>query len=249
MSLWVPVVWLAAALALLVLVTRWFGNHLRGLVLLLTGNPIASLYVYFALLLPGTLVHELSHLLLAKLLGVKTGKLSLGPKPRSGNVVQFGALEYQRPDAVRESLIGLAPLLIGSGLVLFLANWRLGLDAGMVMRLQDLPMRLDQMTRAPDAWVWIYLIMAISNTMLPSEADRRAWLPFGIYLLVLGAVLYLTGVLAQASPQIITLLMRFTSALAFAFTLTVILDLLIGGLLWGLEMLLGLLLNRRVMYS
>lgn len=241
--------WLAVTLVLLVVMTRWFGTQLRGLVFLITANPTAALYVYFALLLPGTLTHELSHYAVAKLLGVRTGKLTLGPKPRGSNMVQFGALEYQRPDAVRESLIGLAPLLVGSALVLFLADWRLGLDPGILSGLGDLPGRLDQVMSSPDAWLWIYLITAISNAMLPSEADRRGWQTFGLYVLVIGAILYFAGFLSTPSPQVVALVTRFASALSFAFTLTILLDIVIGGLMWGVATLLGWLLRRRVTYQ
>lgn len=248
MSSWLAVGWLLVGLVLLFPITRWFGNHLRGIVLLLSGDPAVALYVYFALLLPGTMVHELSHLVMAKLLGVRTGKVSFGPKPRRGGVVQFGAVNYQRPDALRESLIGLAPLMAGSALVLALAHWRFGLDSAVTLRLQDLPARLMRVPRAQDAWLWLYLIMAIANAMLPSASDRRAWGTVGLYLGLIVLGLYVVGALAHLPGTAMAALFGLVSDLAFAFTLTILLDVVIGGGLCGVELLLGLLLRRRIQY-
>ena len=248
---WVPAIWLVAATIVLVPVTRWFSEHVRGLALLLTANPIAAIYVYFFLLLPGTLTHEISHLLVAKVLGVRTLRLSLGPKPRPSGDVQFGAVEYQRADPLRESLVGLAPLLIGSALVLVIAHGRLGLGTQAMLHLEALPARLVAMTRAQDAWLWVYLLVAIANAMLPSAADRRAWSSTLIYLVLAAIAIYVAGALLQARipAEATSWLAQRIADLAFAFTLTVLLDLLIGGAVWGIEALLGRLLRRRFRYS
>ncbi len=251
MAEWVSLIWFLAAIIVLVPTTRWFGEHVRGLVLLLTGNAGAAVYVYFFLLLPGTAAHELSHLLVAAILGVKTGKVSLGPKPRENGVVQFGAVEYYRADPVRESLVGLAPLLVGSVLVLLIAHARLGLDPQAVLQPASLPARLLAMVRAQDVWLWVYLLVAIANAMLPSASDRRAWRRFLVYLLCALAAFLILGSLLQARipPGVTAWLAQRATDLAFAFSLTVVLDLAIGGILCGLEALLGRLLNRRIQYS
>jgi hypothetical protein len=245
--------WLLVSLVLLVLSTRWFSNHVRGLVLLLTSNAMASVYVYFFLLFPGTLAHELSHLLVAKLLGVQTGRLHLGPKVQTDGVIQFGAVEYRRPDALRESLIGLAPLVTGSALVLLVAERCLGLDPQALLNLSELPTRLWQATQSPDAWLWLYLILAISNAMIPSAADRRAWrtllIAGGILLAALLALLLFTDTAGQVPKLIPAWFTTGMAYLAFAFTLTLTLDLLIGGVVWLVEVALGGLLKRRIVYS
>ena len=248
-SPWAAIIWLVVSTVLLVPITRWFGHHIQGLALLLTRNPTAALYLHFFLLLPGTLIHELSHLATAKLLGVKTGKLSLQPKAKRGGVSQFGAVRLERSDIVRESLIGLAPLLTGSTLILLLAHWRFDLDPHLALAVEELPAQIGQILRSQDAWLWIYLIMAISNAMLPSEPDRRAWRPLATCLAAIMAGLYLTGTLAQMPSQVVAWVLRLASYLAFAFTLTILLDLVIGALLWGLEIVIGLALNRRVQYG
>ena len=246
MNPWLSLAWLAGSLALLVPVTRWFGNGIRALVLLPSGNTAAALYLHFALLLPGTLLHEVSHWLAANLLGVRTGRMQIGPQPTATGAVRFGALEYVRPDPLRESLIGVAPLLSGAGVVLMVASWRLHLAPRAIV---DLPSALDAARRAAaaqDAWVWVYLIVAVANAMLPSPADRRGWPPVLLCLGVLLVVLLLTGALAHLPVGASAFVAALTARLAFAFTLTIALDLIVGLALWTVVLALGLLLNRRI---
>ncbi|MBL8098145.1 MAG: hypothetical protein JNK81_03140 [Anaerolineales bacterium] len=45
----------------------------------------------------------------------------------------------------------------------------------------------------PDFWLWFYLTIAVSSTMMPSESDRHAWLPLGIWIGVLFALALVSG--------------------------------------------------------
>ncbi len=249
MTPWLPLLWLAGSLAALVFVTRWFGERLRALVFLPSGNAVAAIYLHFALLLPGTLLHELSHWLAARLLGVRTGRLSLGPRDTGNGAVRFGSLEYMRPDPLRESLIGLAPMLAGSAAVLLLARWRFGLAPDMGADPRTWLYALWRINEAQDAWVWIYVIVAVANAMLPSPADRRGWRPVAIYLGIPVVLLAVSGVLAHLPVSLIDGAASLVTHLAFSFTLTIAFDLVIGAALWAVEWTLGLLLNRRVVYS
>jgi hypothetical protein len=119
---WTPLLWLAATLALLLLIERWIHRHLQGVMLLLTGDPDIAVVLYALPLLPGIFVHELSHALAAILLGARVGRISIRPK-RTGQRVQLGFVPVEKTDVVRASLIGLAPLLVGSGVILLIGYW------------------------------------------------------------------------------------------------------------------------------
>ena len=81
-SEWAPLAWLAALSVPLLFLTRWLNMHLQGLGLLLSGNEQTAMLLHYLILLPGILLHEVSHLLAAKLVGVKTRSFSLSV-PRS----------------------------------------------------------------------------------------------------------------------------------------------------------------------
>ncbi len=247
MDRWTPLFWLVISLLLTIVVARWFSQRVAVLAMLLTGSQTATLYVHFLVFLPGTLLHELSHWLLAQVLGVRTGRLELGPKVVHGGVVQMGAVTYQRSDAVRESLVGLAPLLTGSIVVVLLTYRRFGLVVPPVLGLEGLWGLLRSIWQAPDAWIWLYLLLSISNTMLPSESDRRSWGTLGLYVLLIVGALYFAGVLAQVSPTVVAWLSQRAGELAFAFGLTVLFDLILGSVVWAVSALLGVLLGRKVL--
>ncbi len=192
----VSFLWLAAALAALLLIERWIHRHLQGIMLLATGDPEITVVLYALPLLPGILLHELSHALAAILLGVRIGRISIHPR-LSGQRVQLGFIPVEKTDAVRASLIGLAPLLTGSLVILLIGYGIFGIGAmETALATQDwaaLPKWLAGLPQARDAWLWAYAIFAVSNTMLPSRADRQAWMPVLLFLLLVGVIVGVAG--------------------------------------------------------
>jgi len=243
---WSPLLWLAASLVLSILVTRWFSQRVAAFVMLVTASQSATLYVHFLLFLPGTLLHELSHWFSAKILGLRTGGMEFGPKVRRDGMVQMGAVKYQRADAVRESLVGLAPLISGSVVVLLLTYRRFGLAFPGSLAFGDIPRVLSTIWHTKDSWIWLYLLLAIGNTMFPSASDRRSWGILGLYLLITLGVLSLVGVLPHVPPTVVQWLLQRAQELAFSLGVTVLFDLMLGSLLWVGMALLGILLGRQV---
>jgi len=200
---WILLVWLAVALALLLSIERWIHRHLQGVMLLITGDPEIAVALYALPLLPGILLHELSHAFAATLLGVRVRGISIQPK-RAGQRVQLGFVPVDRTDFVRASLIGLAPLLVGSSAILLVGYHVFNIDtidvtcaalgwANLVERLHLLGTLLWGALQASDAWTWAYIVFAVSNTMLPSRSDRQAWPPIVLFLLLIGVLVWLAG--------------------------------------------------------
>jgi hypothetical protein len=52
----------------------------------------------------------------------------------------------------------------------------------------------------PDFWLWFYLTVVVSSTMLPSPSDRRAWVPLSI---AVGLLIGL-GILIGIGPWMLT---------------------------------------------
>lgn len=193
---WIPLFGLAVTLVLLLLVERWIHRHLQGAMLLLTGDREIAVFLYALPLMPGVLLHEASHVLVAKLLGVGVGRVSVRPR-LADDRVQLGFVPIEETDPVRASLIGLAPLLTGSAVILLIGYLFFGLG-GLQRALVDsawprLIAHFVQMLRAPDVWIWVYFIFAISNTMLPSQSDREPWTPIVLFLALAMALAWFAG--------------------------------------------------------
>ncbi len=248
---WTPLAWFFIGFALVFLLTRWIGKHLQGTLLLLGVAEDTIMYLQFVFFFPGILLHELSHWVAAKLLGVRTLGFSVWPKKKGRGKFQYGSVRIASADIVRSSLIGLAPF-VGASLVLILVGrYALGTESlrqvvslGQWNRLWG---ALAEATRAPDFWVWMYLIFAVSNAMFPSEADREAWKPLLVYMAIAGVFLYLAG--WQPSLRAVpSFLAQVTNPLIYAFGITALADLFFAVVIGLLEIVFGVILGRRVQY-
>ena len=196
-----PFIWVALALPILLLMQRWIHTHLHGISLLLMGQPERAVILYAIVLFPGVLLHELSHWLMATLLGVRTGSFSLLPRRQADGSVQLGYVEYYKSStlgAFRESLIGGAPLVTGTAVILLIGFRIFGVtDLTAAIQSGDvdtLITALSQVFAVPDFLVWLYLLFAVSNAMMPSRSDRRAWPALILTLIVIAIALVLLDI-------------------------------------------------------
>ncbi|MGH2537333.1 MAG: hypothetical protein ACRDHL_08075, partial [Candidatus Promineifilaceae bacterium] len=96
---------------------------------------------------------------------------------------------------LRESLIGSAPLITGTLVVLFISfrvfDVNVLASAFATGSVDALTVGLTELLATADFLVWLYLIFAISNAMMPSSSDRRAWPLFALLLAAAAGVVYL----------------------------------------------------------
>jgi hypothetical protein len=238
---WLSLVWLFIVFLLMLGLRRWLEAHMQGVAYLITGHPTVALWVFFLIFLPGTLVHELSHWLVAKLLGVPTGRI----------VIWLGAIQVGRTDPLRSSLIGLAPLVSGS-LLVTLIGARLQLDAlGSALASgswEPVWEALVHSVSLPDFWLWFYLLFAVANRMLPSSADREPWKPVITFLVLVSVVIVGAGWTPRLSPETRDTVLNVVRFLLYAFTLTLAIDILVVLLIALVENIVVAVRRRRVPY-
>jgi hypothetical protein len=239
---WTPLVVLAVTLLAMLWVKRWITNLMQELSLRWVNDPDVALILYFVAVLPGVVVHELSHWLMAKLLRVRVSWPKIGPVRRGrSRRVSLGSVRVANVDPVRTSLIGVAPLLGGSAVILLIGNLVLGVDelaTAMAGRgAAGALAGLAQVMGVADFWLWLYLIFAVSNAMLPSESDMVPVRPVLLFLgLVIVVVLIIAGIPA-IPPDVAQAVNNVAGYLAIAFGLTLAVDLAfmaVIGLLLGI---------------
>ncbi len=252
MSGWSILFWLIVSFFLMYPLNRWISTHVQGVAFLLTGNRQVAVWLFWTLFLPGTLLHETSHWLTAKLLGVKTSRFSLWPKLKGRGELQMGAVQVEVADPFRHSLIGLAPLIFGSLIVLLIGQWlqlervATAFNSGDVERISE---AIVQTLAVPDIWLWLYLIFAISNAMLPSASDRESWWSVVLYL-SLGLFLVVgLGLNPTLSPELQDIALVILTSLLSAFVITLAVDLVFILIIGIIEVLFSWLLGRRVQYN
>jgi hypothetical protein len=191
---WAASAAIAAGLAVFLPLQRSFHRRLQVFLHAVARHPGWALGLYSLILLPGVLTHELSHWAAARLLRVPIHHLSLRPRRIGKGAIRFGYVETARVDGLRMALIAGAPLLTGMALLGWLVFGYVELDGliGAMLRLDPAGMSQHwlRVVQVPDLALWIYLGLAISNTMLPSSSDRGAWIPLVILLAGLSMAAY-----------------------------------------------------------
>lgn len=251
-----PFLWVAIALIVLVLLQRWIHTHLHGLSLLLTGKPDRAVYLYAIILFPGVLLHELSHWVTARLLGVRTGSFSVIPKRRLDGSIQLGYVEYYKSstlDPIRESLIGGAPLIVGTLVILLISlkifdvtNLAAAVETGQVDAVSH---AMTEFFETPFVLLWIYLIFAISNGMLPSQSDRRAWPAFIVAMVILAGFVYLLGLQDEVAGGLAGPAATIFGYLGIAFSVAIGTDILFMIVLASLEAIVSRAKGVNVVYG
>ena len=98
----------------------------------------------------------------------------------------------------------------------------------------------------PDFWLWFYLALVVSSTMLPSESDRRAWLPVGLILLCLFGISLVAGAGPWLYQNLAAPLNQVLRSIALVFGISAALHLLLLPFIWLLRSLLARLLGLEV---
>jgi hypothetical protein len=111
------------------MLANWFVILLLILVIYIIGHFLLSaltrlLFVFLRsrdtvvkglaiLLLPGTFIHEVAHLVFAEFLRVPTDGLTVVPEIKSSREVKLGGVKVAQTDPLRRTIIGLAPVFLG----------------------------------------------------------------------------------------------------------------------------------------
>ncbi len=208
----------------LIVLQRILHREIQAVFLILTRDIRLTMGIFSILFLPGVFLHELSHFVVAKILQVRTGKFSIFPQSLPDGRLQLGYVETARADVVRDSLIGAAPLIVGTLFVAYVAIYQLQLrvlwDVFRNGQFDLFWMGVRALPRVKDFYLWFYLAFAVSSTMMPSESDSHAWLELLISIGVLISIALLVGAGPWMLSNIAPRLSNFLSSVAVIFGLS-----------------------------
>jgi hypothetical protein len=243
-------VWLFFSLVPLLILQRRLHREIQAVFFLITRRLDIAITLFSILFFPGVLLHEGSHYSMATLLGVQTGRFSLIPRPLGNGKLQLGYVETVSTDWLREALVGMAPLISGGLFVAYAGLYQLNISSlGQALLAGSPQIFLDsiaQLVTQPDFWLWFYLALVVSSTMLPSESDRRAWLPIGLILLCLFGISLLAGAGPWLYQNLATPLNQVLRSIALVFGISATLHLLLLPFIWLARTLLARLLGLEV---
>jgi hypothetical protein len=249
-AVWRIFLYLLLLLIPMVYLQRFLQREIQAIFLLITRQPDISMALFSLLFLPGVFLHEASHYIMALVLGVRTGRFSIIPRKLEGGRIRLGYVETAQTDFFRDAMIGIAPLVTGGLFVAFAGVYRLGLDAIWVSiiqgQLRAISLAIKTAAAQPDFWLWFYLVFAVSSTMMPSESDRRGWIPVILVMASLLGIILIIGV----GPWMITnfgkAFLTAMNAVTLVFGITVMIHLIFLPPAWVIRKIISRILGLQV---
>lgn len=195
------------------LLTPHINTIIYQTILLITRSKKLALTFLLILLLPGTIIHELSHFIVATLLFVRTGELTVIPRLEEGRI-KAGSLKHADTDLLRRTAIGLAPMIIGLMIIYLLGGLIFNFSLPTTYHLQ------------PTTFFLLYLLFITSLSMFSSKKDMEVAIfvvPI-IFLLILA--LYINGLTVSFSStlnqKVVEYITRLNTYLGITFVLNLI---------------------------
>lgn len=187
------------------------------------GSQHSTMIVWSIIFLPGTLIHEISHFLVAALTGARTGKIEIFPEyledsDEKSTHVALGSVQTQKLNPIRGFLMGIAPFIFGMALLVWLA------------------FLLQTAYSEGNTWLVIlegYLFFTIANSFFPSWTDIKQTLPFVIISLVVALLAWYFGF--QISLSSTSYVWTVLDSLWKAVLISILLNLAIIGVLFILN--------------
>ncbi len=226
-GVWAPLLWTAFFLVAIWWLSRRQAFYFLSALYHLTRSQQAAVVAYAIFFLPGTVVHEFAHWIMAKILGVKTAGFHVLPKLGKKGEIRLGSVDVRGGGVVEHSLIGMAPMLLGGVVTLALSYWLVDVDAlAVAVRSEQFGEVLAvamQVFSRPDALLWLWLLFTISGSMFLSASDRAPLQQMALYLTAVILPLYLFGLIPALpdawTQEIAQVFAVFASGLAVALAL------------------------------
>lgn len=158
--------------AILFFLSRILAGSLSELLLRISGSQIFAIKFFHLLLLPGVVIHELAHLIIAEVMLVRTGGLSFSLEQEEDRIV-MGSVGIERTDPIRRAIIGFAPVFVGILLIGFSVFYFLG-DRSQIVYPWNFALVL-------------FVVFEIGNTMFSSKRDLEGTIRL-LFVIGLGIV-------------------------------------------------------------
>jgi hypothetical protein len=195
---------LIAELIILYFISRWVTISLFTLFHLIFRSRSVAITLILILEFPGTVIHELSHLFSASIMGVRTGKLTLEPESIKSDHITTGSVAIAETDPFRRFVIGIAPVIGGMIILTTIAYF-----------LQQQQIHWGDWSNLGN-WSVLglgYLLFAVSDAMFSSSQDLKGFLPVVILLGIFAGMFYYLGLRIALTGSALDYVTRITTTL------------------------------------
>lgn len=174
-----------AELATLLLTSRFVSKAIFIVSYKILRSEKRAIIPVFIIFLPGVIVHELAHFLMAEILLVKAHNMEIWPKIENGGL-KMGSVQVSKSDIFRQMLIGIAPIIFGVAI----------LTAGIYsfLHLVDYSKLLTTPVGIITIIFLIYVVFTITNTMFSSKKDLDGLLEFSVVIAFIVLIFTFVGI-------------------------------------------------------
>lgn len=215
-------------LGILWLITKKLTQNLYVSLFLMTRSRPVAISIISFLYFPGTVIHELSHLFTAEILGVHTGGLTLSPEGLENPNVRTGSVMISKTDPIRRAVIGIAPLFVGITTLTLLSAILPNLYSQTTLDFQN--NILFSSISIYYLLLTLYSLFAISNSMFSSPEDMEGFPGVAIALSLIGIAAYFSGITMTLPPEWTSSIQQALSTLTTSMGYIVGFNLLLFGL-------------------
>ncbi len=143
-----------------------------------------------AFFLPGTLLHEVSHLLVAAALNVRTGEVKILPEfietfEDNEERIKMGSVQVAKMNPIQGFFVGFAPFITGIGFLVWMASL---IGSFYIVKNYFL------------LAICLYLFFTVANSFFPSKEDVKHTLPMVIISLAVIIAAWVVGIRFSFSP-------------------------------------------------
>lgn len=206
-------------LMLLFFLSRALTKSLSTLIFHLTKSQTVTIHILSLLFLPGVIIHELAHMLVASLLFVPVGEIEFFPKI-TDHGVKLGSVSIAKTDPMRRALIGFAPVFVGLSLFFSMLFYFEQIGSHSALGLGAFCLVL-------------YTVFEVGNTMFSSQKDIEGTLE------LFGAIGFVVLLFFLAGARVETVFVQsmfsigvvdFVQKANFFLSLPIVLDFVVWGL-------------------
>lgn len=180
----ISVLLLVSILIILFITSQKIFSSLFFILVKILRSKKVSTYVLSFFFFPGVVIHELSHAVMAGLLQVRVGEIEFSPI-LSDDGLKMGSVQIARTDPFRRFLIGVAPIILGSGVLsvalYYFTQW-ISLTGALFTAQNTLLLICS-----------LYVIFVITNTMFSSRKDMEGVLGLLIFIVIILTILFVAG--------------------------------------------------------
>ncbi|MBX3082172.1 MAG: hypothetical protein KF716_11115 [Anaerolineae bacterium] len=245
---------LAIVLYCLYRVQRFIQRHLFGVGYLIARDRGPATLLFYLVLLPGVLLHEISRYIIAGMFRVVPTHFTLFPEEQQDGTFELGFIHFGFIiNPVYRAILDLVPLGVGIVATIIIGHFALGwTDFIGSLRTLDfyvISAAFQKLVSRPDFVLWSYILFGIANTMLPSRKEARGlWLPFAILIALLG-VFAVFGIWMAVYRLMMGPVATIVYGLTTVFGLVLFIDVIAGSMLWLVERGLNAITHREVQYA